>query len=206
MNELVTLFLLLLAPGLDWCFPVTAGGSSVLQVFYCKSSGCAFNVTQVFCNDELLFSETQIADCTGLPPPNTVCQHGGRAFVSIDTPGSCDFEGASYIKTTKCTNSTKACTFTNATTSSSNTTMNVQEPQKSPISPAVYVVLVLVLVPVVYFFKKRHNRDQNQQPDSDKSEPILKMQQARETTLSDTKGDQSRLENGSFPSQCDPET
>lgn len=74
-----------------------------MQVFYCKDSGCASNVTQVFCNDNLLFSHALIADCTGLPQPNTVCQHDGQAFVSIDTPGSCDFEGDSYIKTEKCT-------------------------------------------------------------------------------------------------------
>lgn len=79
------------------------GGNTSLQVFYCKDSGCASNVTQVFCNDKLLFSQTLIADCAGLHRPNTVCQHDDQAFVSIDTPGSCDFEGDSYIKTEKCT-------------------------------------------------------------------------------------------------------
>ncbi|KAK2902195.1 hypothetical protein Q8A73_011941 [Channa argus] len=167
MNNLAYSFLLSFAPQFALCFPVAPGGNTSLQVFFCSNPGCVANVTQVFCNDELLI--TPITDCTDLPPPNSVCQHGGRAFVSIDTPGSCDFEGGSYIKTEKCTDQTSVCDFTSATPSSPLTTKSVQDLQTNHtryyhschvIAGLVLVLLVLVLT---YFYKKRQNRT-NQQP------------------------------------------
>lgn len=75
-----------------------------MQLFFCKIPGCAANVTKVFCNNELVIDRIDIADCTGAPPLMTVCQRDGRAFVSIDTDGDCEFEEkAGYIQTEKCT-------------------------------------------------------------------------------------------------------
>lgn len=73
-------------------------------MFFCKAQGCAANVTNVFCNDKEVKQDPPIQPCKGLPPPNTVCQYDGRAFVSNDSDGNCEFEGAdSYIETSKCT-------------------------------------------------------------------------------------------------------
>ncbi len=74
-----------------------------MQLFFCKTPGCAAKVTKVFCNDELLTDHVDITDCTGAPPIDTVCQRDGRAFVSVDADGNCEFEGkAVYIQTEKC--------------------------------------------------------------------------------------------------------
>lgn len=84
-------------------FDVADGNSSVLT-FFCKIPGCVTNVTDIFCKEEQIPTHTPFEDCTGTPPPNTVCQHDGRAFVSINADGECDFEGKhGYIETQKCT-------------------------------------------------------------------------------------------------------
>lgn len=61
-------------------------------------------MTHVFCNDESLLSDGPIPNCTGPPPPNTVCQHKGFAFASTDSDAGCDFEGKDgLIESGKCT-------------------------------------------------------------------------------------------------------
>lgn len=83
-------------------FDVTAGNRPS-QLFFCKTPGCAAEVTAVFCNEELLLYNSSIANCKGPPPPGTVCQHNGLAFVAINTIGVCDFEGeVRPIQTEKC--------------------------------------------------------------------------------------------------------
>lgn len=80
------------------------GGNRTVQLFFCKIPGCAANVINVFCNDKLLFSHTHTTNCMGPPQPGAVCQHDGRAYVSIDTDGDCEFEGKDgYIETQKYT-------------------------------------------------------------------------------------------------------
>lgn len=87
---------------LDILFDVTAG-SRPSQLFFCKTPGCAAEVTAVFCNEELLLYKSSIENCTGPPPLGTVCQHNGLAFVAINTSGVCDFEGEfRHIQTEKC--------------------------------------------------------------------------------------------------------
>ncbi|KAF3850918.1 hypothetical protein F7725_012690 [Dissostichus mawsoni] len=74
------------------------------KLFFCMDPGCAKNVTTIFCNDEPV-SFNHIADCrpAGPPPPQTVCQHEGRAFVFTNTSGRCEFEVKSRdIKTGNC--------------------------------------------------------------------------------------------------------
>lgn len=84
-------------------FDIADGDSSVLT-FFCVKPGCVTDVTDIFCNEKQIPSHTPFEDCTGTPPPNAVCQHDGRAFVSINADGDCDFEGkGGYIKTRKCT-------------------------------------------------------------------------------------------------------
>lgn len=87
-----------------YCLINVTGGKTSPQLFFCTIPGCAADVAYVFCNEKRLFSRTRIADCTGPPPPNTLCQHDGRAFVSTDRDGACEFEGEDrFIDTTKCT-------------------------------------------------------------------------------------------------------
>lgn len=78
--------------------------SRAVKVFYCKISGCAANVTDLFCNDERVPFHRPLARCTGTPLNSTVCQHDGRAFISFDGSGVCQFEGEliGYIDTAKC--------------------------------------------------------------------------------------------------------
>lgn len=79
------------------------GGNGSVNISFCKIPGCAANVTKVFCNDKLLFNSGGIKKCTGPPPPRSVCQHDGRAFVSTDADAVCEFEGKDgYIETGKC--------------------------------------------------------------------------------------------------------
>ena len=81
-----------------------AGGKAFPQEFYCEAPDCAARVKSVFCNDKQLLSGDRIQECAGPPPPDSVCQHQGRAFVSTVSGATCEFEGTdSYIKTKKCT-------------------------------------------------------------------------------------------------------
>ncbi|XP_051279641.1 uncharacterized protein LOC127376620 isoform X2 [Dicentrarchus labrax] len=141
MNVVIIIIIILLSLlPLTQCFPVTAGVRRSVQVFYCKIPRCAANVTDVFCNDKPVFSNNNIAECAGPPPPNTVCQQDSRAFVSTDTAGLCDFEGrAGYIETKKCTDDSDICRFISATTPS---------PDKDHATPG-YIVGVVVGVAVV---------------------------------------------------------
>lgn len=81
------------------------GGRGFKLLFFCEPPGCAANVEVVYCNDKNVFAvlNETIKDCSGFPPPNTVCQRDGRAFVSTNSDGQCDFEGLNYsITTIKC--------------------------------------------------------------------------------------------------------
>ncbi|XP_077942884.1 uncharacterized protein LOC120831293 isoform X3 [Gasterosteus aculeatus] len=101
-----TVMLLFAAQG----FPVTASGNKSAQLFFCSIPGCGSNVTHVFCNDESLLSDGPIPNCTGPPPPNTVCQHKGFAFASTDSDAGCDFEGKDgLIESGKCTDNRSIC-------------------------------------------------------------------------------------------------
>ena len=98
-----------------------AGGKGFPQEFYCEAPDCAARVKSVFCNDKQLLSGDRIQECAGPPPPDSVCQHQGRAFVSTVSGAECEFEGTdSYIKTKKCTGiylySQESFVFTNCTT------------------------------------------------------------------------------------------
>ncbi|XP_042277201.1 uncharacterized protein LOC121903874 [Thunnus maccoyii] len=213
MKEQICLFLLLCAPTLTQCFPVTAaqGGHDPVQLFFCKTPGCATDVTRVFCNDKLVFSNTDIISCTGPPPPNTVCQHNGRAFISRDTHGVCEFEGADdYMETKECPDLSNICDFINAPTSSPIPTKGQQNVREDHAKWGTIVGGVLCLVLIVsgltaYFYCKKRNRDRNQQPASDSgvTSPLRNMQSSGETSERDTDCDPG-LTNGSPPSQCDP--
>lgn len=185
MKEQIFLFLLLCAPTHTQCFPVTAGqgGHSPVQLFFCETPGCATDVTRVFCNDELVFSNTDIRSCTGLPPPNTVCQHDGRAFISRNTDSVCQFEGADdYMKTEKCPDSSNICDFINAPTSPPISTKDQQNVREDHAKWGLWGVFGLALILVfgltAYFCCKKRNRDRNQQPanDSGVTEPLRSMQ------------------------------
>lgn len=78
--------------------------SRAVKVFYCKISGCAANVTDVFCKDEPVPVHRPLPHCTGTPLNSTVCQHDERAFISYDGNGVCQFEGKliGYIDAAKC--------------------------------------------------------------------------------------------------------
>ncbi|KAI9521569.1 hypothetical protein NQZ68_003723 [Dissostichus eleginoides] len=115
MKELRVIFMLFWAAGLMQCFPATAsqGGNSLAKLFFCMDPGCAKNVTTIFCDDEPV-SFDHISDCrpAGPPPPQTVCQHEGRAFVFTNTSGQCEFEVKSRdIRTGNCKD--HICTFFN---------------------------------------------------------------------------------------------
>ncbi|XP_045891088.1 uncharacterized protein LOC123960414 isoform X2 [Micropterus dolomieu] len=153
---------LLCAPVLAQWFAVAAsqGGHTTWQVFFCQNPGCAANVTCVYCNDELLHSHTPIADCSGHPPPSTVCQHDGRAFVSTDANADCEFEGISgYMKTEKCTVHSKICDF--------NRDMRMDNAKLGSIVGGVVCLVCLLVGLYLCFCKKRRCREQHQQPVSD---------------------------------------
>ncbi|CAB1438429.1 unnamed protein product [Pleuronectes platessa] len=97
------------------CFPAAAGGKGVKQ-FYCEDPDCAAHVARVFCDNVLVSFAAPIEECAGNLPPDSVCQHQGRAFVSTVSGGTCDFEGTDvYIKTKKCTDLDSTWGFTTDT-------------------------------------------------------------------------------------------
>ncbi|KAK2837360.1 hypothetical protein Q5P01_014572 [Channa striata] len=153
MNKLPSILLLLCGP-LAQCLPVTSGGNTFLQVFFCSDPGCAANVTNIFCNDKPLSSVTPLTECTDLPPPNSVCQHDGRAFVSINTTGTCEFERGYYMNTEKCTDQTSVCNFTSATTQSLANTKKPQGPQRNHICSITAAGLALVSLILVVVLKR----------------------------------------------------
>ncbi|XP_078105823.1 uncharacterized protein LOC144517611 [Sander vitreus] len=211
MNEakLTFIFLLLCYAELTQCLPVTASQGGNIFVFSCKNPGCATNVTCVFCNDNLIWRHSHIANCTGPPPPNTVCQQEGRAFVSIDTHGDCEFEGKDgYIRTEKCTDHSNICVFISATTSSQVTSDGT--PKYS--SKLGYILggicgffLIIGLCLIAHCHKQRQNRElnQNHASDSDVTEPLREMQSPRETSGSDTRGPGLNESSNSVLSPCD---
>ncbi|XP_049907266.1 uncharacterized protein LOC126394486 isoform X2 [Epinephelus moara] len=165
MDELyratIFIFLLLRAAELIQCFPVTAsqGGNQSVQVFFCKDPGCAANVTHIFCSDKSVnFSHTHITECSGPPPPNNVCQHDGRAFVSKDTAGSCDFEDQNNI-----------CAFISATTPSPVTTEGTpkdhakHEHTVGGVVGGLLLLIALACVIVYYFIRRNKNKNNRQQ-------------------------------------------
>ncbi|XP_028434760.1 uncharacterized protein LOC114556103 isoform X2 [Perca flavescens] len=219
MNEakLTFIFLLLCAAELIQGFPVTAsqGGNQSVWLFFCKDPGCATNVTCVFCNDNLIWRHNHIANCTGTPPLNTVCQHGGRAFVSIDTHGECEFEGkGSYIRTAKCTDHSNICVFISATTSPQVTrdaTPN-HRTKSGYILGGVWgsFLLIVGLFLIAHFrnfCKQRQNREHHNQhntSDSVVTESLREMQSPGVTSGSDIRRGPGLNENSSSVlSPCD---
>ncbi|XP_042344990.1 uncharacterized protein LOC121945051 isoform X2 [Plectropomus leopardus] len=183
MGYPITSLLLLHAADFILSFPVTG------------SQGCATDVTHVFCNNELVFNNSHIAQCTGPPPPNTVCQNDGRAFVSTDTDGDCEFEGDARIETLKCTDQSDICVFIIATTPSpvtappQVTTEGPQNDKRGHIAGGVFGALLLLLIigSLLNICVKRY---QNQPPasDSGETENLRAMQSSGDTSNSDTQG------------------
>ncbi|XP_042277203.1 uncharacterized protein LOC121903875 isoform X2 [Thunnus maccoyii] len=212
MKEQICLFLLLCVPTLTQCFPVTAaqGGQNHMQLFFCETPGCATDVTRVFCNDKLVFNNTDIISCTDLPPPNTVCQHNGRAFISRDIASVCEFERANgYMETKECTDLSNICDLINAPTSSPISTKGQQNVREHHAKGGTIVGGVLCLVLIVsgltaFFCSKKKDGDRNQQPESDSGVtlPLRNMQSSGETSERDTDCDPG-LTDGSPPSQRD---
>lgn len=86
---------------MDYLCGVTGGNS--VQVFYCEPEKCALSVISVYCNDEALLNNGSMTECSVPPPHRAVCQHDGRAFVSMSGNAHCEFEGNSgYITTKNC--------------------------------------------------------------------------------------------------------
>lgn len=83
---------------------VTGGNGT--NVYYCDTENCVNDVKLVYCEDVKLlgFKLSEISNCSYGPlPPNTICQHRGRLFVSTFLK-SCEFEGdTGYIETKNCT-------------------------------------------------------------------------------------------------------
>ncbi|XP_037632911.1 uncharacterized protein LOC119492491 [Sebastes umbrosus] len=210
----LTFILLLFAAGLTQCFPVTTspGGKSYRNLFYCKNPGCAANVTIVFCNDLPVPTHTHITNCAGPPPPNTVCQHDRRAYVSIDTDADCEFEGkGGYIMTEKCTDHSIICAFIDATTPPKVTTEGTREVHaKRPyivgeVCGSFLVLLIVIVIIVVACFCKKRSTANNQQTasESDVTVPLREMQSRGGTRDSDTCNSGPGSDGGSSPSQRD---
>ncbi|XP_010784850.1 uncharacterized protein [Notothenia coriiceps] len=196
MKELRVIFMLFWAAGLMQCFPATAsqGGNSLEKLFFCMDPRCAKNVITIFCDDKLV-SFDQIADCksAGPPPPRTVCQHDGRAFVFTDTSGRCEFEAESRdLKTGNCKDHSDICTFFNgnsngvATTTPSPVTTEASrhDPAKRGHIVVGVVVSVLLLLGVsclIAYLVRRRNTERNQQTRDPREEFPLQ--------TSDTRGD-----------------
>ncbi|CAK6970509.1 uncharacterized protein LOC121903874 [Scomber scombrus] len=166
---------------------VVTGGNS--HVFYCETPDCATNVTRVFCNDNLLFSDANIPKCTGPPSPSTVCQHNGRAFISRDTDGPCEFEGPNgYMETKKCRDLSNICDFTNGSAPPPLSTKgqeNDKESHVTEISVGVIFLVTLLLTVLgltAYFcMKRKKDRSQQQANDSDVTVPLEDTQSSGET-------------------------
>ncbi|XP_030271925.1 uncharacterized protein LOC115581173 [Sparus aurata] len=201
MSESIFTFLLLLLPGLAQCLPVTANqaGNRPSQLFFCKTPGCAAEVTAVFCNEELLLYNSSIANCKGPPPPGTVCQHNGLAFVAINTIGVCDFEGeVRPIQTEKCKGNSDICAILLAITAS-------PAPIKDHATPAWIAagvcVIVLVMIGLsLYFWKKRRTTEQQQ---ASVTVAMRVIQSPGETNKRYTDGGGPGLDNSRSPSQHD---
>ncbi|KAK5910112.1 hypothetical protein CesoFtcFv8_003980 [Champsocephalus esox] len=175
MKELQVIFMLFLAAGLMQCFLATAsqGGNSLAKLFFCMDPGCAKNVTTIFCDDEQVPFD-HIADCrpSGPPPPQTVCQHDGRAFVFTNTSRRCDFEVISRaIKTRNCQDHSDICTFFNgksdgaATPSPVSTEASRHDPAKRGYIGVVVPVLLLLLLGfsfLIAYVVRRRNTERNQ--------------------------------------------
>ncbi|XP_070821271.1 uncharacterized protein [Chaetodon trifascialis] len=202
MNKVATfIFLLLWALGLTHSFPVTArqGGNRSARLFFCVIQGCAANVTHAFCNDVRIFSGSHIANCAGPLTPNAVCQHDGRAFLSTDTDGDCEFEGkVNSIDTKKCKDDSPICAFATAPTSPPVTTNNY--------AIAAYTVAAVLVLGLIFFSvwlcKKRRQREQQPASDTDGNVPLREVQRPEDGNGRDTRGGPG-LDDGSSPSQHD---
>ncbi|XP_036954144.1 uncharacterized protein LOC119019539 isoform X1 [Acanthopagrus latus] len=206
MSELILTFLLLLLPGLAQCFPVTANqaGSRPSQLFFCKTPGCAAEVTAVFCNEELLLYKSSIENCTGPPPLGTVCQHNGLAFVAINTSGVCDFEGEfRHIQTEKCKGDSDICAFPIAFTASPAPIKDHATPGYIAAGVCVFVLLVLMIGLSLYLWKKRRTTEQQQASDPDVTVAMTVMQSPGETVERSTDGGGPGLDDSCCPSQHD---
>ncbi|KAK9522663.1 hypothetical protein VZT92_019112 [Zoarces viviparus] len=202
MNKVTLLFLLLFAAVLAQCFPVTAsqGGNRSARLFFCNVSGCADDVTSVYCTDDVdLLTHTRITDCTGPPQPNTVCRHDGRAFVSSDTHGYCDFEGKSgYIVAEKCTDHSNICAFMSANASSQVTTED--HARHRYIAAGVSgSVLLIILIFGIRSCRIAQIRKSIQQLRDNTNVQLGEMESPKETSDSDTPG----LDDGCSPSHRD---
>ncbi|XP_028268963.1 uncharacterized protein LOC114440719 isoform X2 [Parambassis ranga] len=182
------------------CAMISRGGS--MQLFFCQIAGCAANVTTVFCNDQFVWNNTTpAAYCSGPPPPGTVCQHEGRAFVSTSTNGSCEFENTEgYIETTSCSGSNiSICSFTVATIHSTrgwNSSSMLATPGREHPGCIIGVCLLLLVVVgggLVIICKKRQAEQAEQQNTSDSRKEVL----LTEVQISGGTSERPGLENGS---------
>ncbi|KAL7391770.1 hypothetical protein ABVT39_014533 [Epinephelus coioides] len=144
---------------------------------------------------KLNFNRTHITECSGPPPPNNVCQHDGRAFVSTDTAGSCEFEDSvDYMDTEKCTDK-NICVFISGTTPSPVTTEGTPKPAKPGHIAAGVVGGLLLLIALACVIAccciRRRNRKQNQPParDPDVNLPLREQQDPEETNERYNRGD-----------------
>lgn len=205
-HVLAYIFVLLFASELTQGFPVEASKGGNRSVFFCKAQGCAAHVTHVLCKDKNLPIHTPIPNCTGPPPPNTVCQYDGRAFVSIISDGNCDFERDDYIDTEKCTDQNDMCAFRGlvfppATTTSPVTEDNANHGLSVGLSIGGCVIVLSALGVLWYFYKRRQNREQEQASDPVGTEPLRERQSPGETSERDAHDGAPGLDDGSSPSQ-----
>ncbi|KAL3975919.1 sorting nexin-14 [Sarotherodon galilaeus] len=131
-----------------------------MNVYYCETEGCVNDVKRVFCEDVELLCNKEISNCSYGPlPPNTICQHRGRLFVSTFL-NSCEFEGdTGYIDTKTCTD----CSFLNRATTPAVTPSTVEtssQPNSKLLGvvPAVVCVVVLLVFGVLYRIVKQQQR------------------------------------------------
>ncbi|XP_030594064.1 uncharacterized protein LOC115786157 [Archocentrus centrarchus] len=196
--------LLLVTTGLVFlCSSLTAGGTSV-QVFYCESEGCAANVTHVYCDDVEMLNKRSIAECFVPPEPNTVCEHRGRAFLSV-AANLCEFESdTGYIKTKNC-KAPDVCAFLNGATTPSVTPTGIQKAEqlntKTPgVVTGVVCFVALLVFGVGILYKMAPNHQQQSEPGV--TVPLTEVHSCGDTTERHTQASPG-LENGSSAFQSD---
>ncbi|XP_071383975.1 uncharacterized protein [Centroberyx affinis] len=187
-RRLLSVFPLMFAINLSVSSSIRAsqsGKKSAHKVLACMNPGCAANVTQVYCNNILIFNKADIPDCKSILEPMKVCKCGGRAFVN--TTGDCDFEGewGNHIDRYPGGDSASLCGVElqnpeRSTISSEDITAHTSSSPTSSDDLAgkicgVFggICLLVLLGGITHFCLKRRNKRQDREPTDEPAETVV---------------------------------
>ncbi|KAF7661134.1 hypothetical protein LDENG_00268880 [Lucifuga dentata] len=205
-------------PSQSSALPANQSGVN-LVLFGCKHPGCANNVTKIYCGDLLIFYDSAIRECTGIPAPNTACQHDGRAYLAIDKPIECDFEGDNgYVETTKYSVMSNISAIfkaiyqqtptihqqTTIPSANSNSTTQTNTAVGCTVVALVVLGILGFIVVCIYCKKTKQNTEKNAQPTENHDETVyLSILERQEDSSERAFDDGPTMEDGALSPQCD---